>query len=190
MNRYTLLGGSIFAASLIILASTMAIAAAVNSQVISPASAAPHGASHFTIGFPSQGLYCVHPLCFKESMYTLLRDWGAKPFPNTTAMFVGGGIGFLPFLNLSIVLVGVSPDIPDKVEVYSDGHYYGTLYPLFWGPISARFYHLWYHEKGFHSLTFVAENFTSLRLDIQIGFHGFVHHIIPYVMKQTNEREV
>jgi len=140
----------------------------------------------FKLEFPGQGLYGVFPRrILNYVLYELLKDWNNKPFPNITAMFIGGGVGVLPFLNISIVLSGMYPELPGKLDVYSDGKYYDTLYPEFWGPISARFYQLFYYEKGFHSLKFVAEDNTSLNLDVQIGWNGFLNNIFPYLIKTT-----
>ena len=144
----------------------------------------PGSFTQFKLEFPGLGLY-YYVLPFAD--YKLLRNWNAKSFPNVTAMFIGGGVGILPFLNVSIVLSGMYPDLPGKLDVYSDGEYYDTLYPEFWGPISARFYHLIYYEKGFHSLKFVAEDNTSLALDVQIGWRGFINNIFPYLIKVPNE---
>jgi hypothetical protein len=140
----------------------------------------------FKLEFPSQGLYYyVSPFNIINETPKLLRDWNDKPFPNKTAMFIGGDVGILPFLNVSIVLSGMFPDLPGKLDVYSDGEYYDTLYPEFWGPISARFYLLFYYEKGFHTLQFVAEDNTSLALDVQNGWRGFINNIFPYLIKTT-----
>ncbi len=139
--------------------------------------------TEFKLGFPTQGLYYVFPLLiFYEDLFKPLRDWTNKPFPNTTAMFIGGGIGICPFLNVSIVLYAYSLGYPDKLDVYSDGKYYDTLYPKFLFP-SICFYFLFYYEKGFHSLKFVAEDNTSLTLDVQIGWNGFTDNILPYLLK-------
>lgn len=139
--------------------------------------------TEFKLGFPTQGLYYVFPLLiFYEDLFKPLRDWTNKPFPNTTAMFIGGGIGICPFLNVSIVLYAYSPGNPDKLDVYSDGKYYDTLYPKFW-VIDICIYLLFYYEKGFHSLKFVAEDNTSLTFDVQIGWNGFIHNILPYLLK-------
>jgi len=146
--------------------------------------------TEFKLESPDQGLYYYVSPFFNNlkngipySYSKLLRDWKDKTFLNTTAMFIGGGVGIIPFYNVSIVLSGMYPDLPGKLDVYSDGVYYGTLYPEFWGPISARFYHLFYYEKGFHSLKFVAEDNTSLTLDVQIGWNGFINNIFPYLIK-------
>jgi hypothetical protein len=146
--------------------------------------------THFKLEFPGQGLYYyISPFInnitngIPYASYKLLRDWNTKPFPNTTAMFIGS-IGVLPFYNLTIVLEAHDP-IYSKIDVYSDGVYYDTLYPKFYGPISSRRYYLFYYEKGFHTLQFVAEDNTSLVLNIQIGFRGFLNNIFPYLIKTT-----
>ncbi|MCU0849808.1 MAG: hypothetical protein MUC80_00850 [Candidatus Thermoplasmatota archaeon] len=144
----------------------------------------------FKLDFPSQGLYYyVSPFInnlinkIPYGHFKLLRDWKNKPFSNTTAMFIGGGIGICPFLNITIQLSAMYPDLPSKLDVYSDGVYYDTLYPEFWGPISIRYYELYYYEKGFHHLLFVAEDNMSLALDVQIGFFCFIDNILPYQFK-------
>ena len=106
----------------------------------------------FHLNLPNQGLYFyVSPYNIIIKKPRLLRDWSDKPFPNTTAMYIGGGIGILPSLNISVTLSTEVPDFPRKIDVYSDGEYYNTLYPEPWGPISVRLYILFYNEKGFHS---------------------------------------
>ena len=115
------------------------------------------------------------------SSIELLRDWSSKSFTNTTLMFIGGGIGFLPFMNMTIRLWSYYPGCPGKVNVYVDGEFYDTIYS-FWhgGPICVRMYDLHYYLKGFHSLTFVAaDNSTTLNIDVQIGPIGFTQHILP-----------
>jgi hypothetical protein len=143
---------------------------------------------HLRLGFPSQGLYYyVSPFINNLTNgifypdYKLLRNWIVKPFPNVTAMFIGS-VGFLSFYNVTIVLEAHDP-IYSKVDVFSDGEYYNTLYPKFYGPISSRHYYLFYYEKGFHSLKFITEDNTSLTLDVQIGWNGFINNIFPYLIK-------
>ncbi len=144
----------------------------------------------FKLDFPSQGLYYyVSPFInnlinkIPYGHVKLLRDWKNKSFSNTTAMFIGSGIGICPFLNITIQLSAMYPDLPSRLDVYSDGAYYNTIYPEFWGPISIRYYELYYYEKGFHHLLFVAEDNMSLALDVQIGFYGFIDNILPYLFK-------
>jgi hypothetical protein len=147
--------------------------------------------THFKLEFPGQGLYYyISPFInnitngIPYAFNKLLRDWNTKPFPNTTAMFIGSGVGVIPFYNVTIVLEAHDP-IYTKIDAYSDGVYYDTLYPKFYGPISSRRYYLFYYEKGFHHLLFVAEDNTSLVLNIQIGFRGFLNNIFPYLIKTT-----
>ena len=144
---------------------------------------------NFRLEFPTSGLYYyISPFmnrikhCIPFADYELLKSWSSKPFTNQTAMFIGGSISINPFYNVSVVLSAHLPDIPSKLEVYSDGEYYDTLYPEFRGPISARYYILHYYEKGFHSLSFVAEDYMSINLDVQIGFRGFIDNILPYLI--------
>ena len=99
-------------------------------------------------------------------------------------MFIGSGIGFRPFMNITIRLWSHYPGCPGEVNVYVDGEFYDTIYS-FWsgGPISVRMYDLHFYQKGFHSLTFVAvDNSTSLNMDVQIGPIGFTQHILTYLI--------
>ena len=98
-------------------------------------------------------------------------------------MYIGCGIGFRPNMYVAVIVFARTPGNPGKVNVYSDGEYYDTIYPEFWGPISSRRYVLFYYEKGFHSLTFIAgDNSSKLDIDVQIGFNGFFRNILPYLM--------
>ena len=135
------------------------------------------GLSNFNLLNLHQGLYYMAP----HSPYKLLRDWTNKSFPQTTLMFFGSGIGIFHFLNLSIAFVSAPDQYPSRIDVYCDGAYYTTLYPEFWGPISVRFYQLYYHEKGFHSLKFVANDNTTKFLDVQVGWNGFIDNILPHL---------
>ena len=98
-------------------------------------------------------------------------------------MIIGGGIGFRPYLNSTIRIVSHYPGNPGSVDVYSDGVFYDTIYAK-WvgGPMSRRVYDLYYYEKGFHRLTFIAcDNSSRLDVDVQIGFNGFFTNILPYL---------
>jgi len=140
---------------------------------------------------PSSGLiYIVPPIVnwykYREYIptYKMVENWNNKPFPNITLMYIGSGIGFRPKMNVSVIVYAMLPDNPEKVNVYSNGDYYDTIYPEFFGPISLRRYKLFYNEKGFHRLTFIAgDNSSSLDIDVQIGFRGFIKHILPYLIK-------
>jgi len=134
----------------------------------------------------NSGLYQITPPIINYFKYgeflssiELLRDWSSKSFTNTTFMFIGGGIGFRPYFNVTIRLWSHYSGHPSKVHVYIDGEFYDTLYP-FWpgGPISMRAYDLHYYEKGFHRLRFVAGDNS----DVQIGYRGFRQHILPYLI--------
>ena len=141
----------------------------------------------------NSGLYQVTPPIINYFKYgeffssiELIRDWRGKSFTNTTFMFIGGGIGFRPYFNCTIQIWSHVFGHPSKVHVFIDGEFYDTLYP-FWpgGPISIRAYNLYLYEKGFHRLTFVAnDNSSCLDIDVQIGVRGFVQHILPYLLNK------
>ena len=145
-----------------------------------------------SIGPPKSGLYYVVPPIKNWLKYgiwltdfELIKEWSNKPFTNTTLMYIGSGIGSRPRMNTSVWVYASSPGHPSKVNVFSDGEYYDTIYPRFFGPISTRRYVLYYYEKGFHSLTFVTgDNSSRLDIDVQIGFRGFIKHIFPYLIKK------
>ncbi len=140
---------------------------------------------------PKSGLYFVVPPIknwLKHGIWftaiELIKEWSNKPFTNTTLMYIGSGIGFRPFMNLTIRVYSYYPGNPSRVDVYSDGEYYDTIYSK-WpgGPMSLRVYDLFYYEKGFHRLTFISgDNSSILDIDVQIGFRGFIKHILPYLI--------
>jgi hypothetical protein len=146
---------------------------------------------NYRLEFPRSGLYFyISPFHnwikkdFPWAEYKQMKNWENKPFQNETAMFIGGGVGVLPFYNISIVFSALLPDIPGKFDVYSDGEYLDTIYPEFRGPISARFYILPYYGKGFHRLKFITgDNSSCFNIDIQTGFQGFARNILPYLIK-------
>jgi hypothetical protein len=145
--------------------------------------------TEYKLAFPTQGLwYYVSPFFnylkngISYGYLKILRDWNGKSFPNTTVMLIGGGVGVIPCYNVTIV-IKVQHPFPSKIDVYSDGEYYITIYPRFCGPISVRQYIVYYYEKGFHHLLFVGDDNTSLSLDVQIGWNGFIHNILPYLLK-------
>jgi hypothetical protein len=104
-------------------------------------------------------------------------------------MFIGSGIGIRPCRFATIWVWAMTP-CPSSINVYSDGAYYDTIYPLFLGPISARFYPLNYYEKGFHTLTFVAaDNSSHVEVDVQIGPSGFIKNILPYLLGKAQGKK-
>jgi len=139
---------------------------------------------------PQSGLvYIVPPIVnwFKYGeyipKYEMIENWGNKPFPHPIIMFIGSGIGFRPYMNVTIMVSAQRPNHPSEVDVYSDGKYYDTIYPRHLGPISIAYYKLFYYEKGFHTLMFIAsDNSSSVDVDVQVGFRGFIKHILPYLI--------
>lgn len=133
----------------------------------------------FWLSKPSSGLfYVVRPLItrFTNIPHIKMKDWNDKPFPYTTLMWIGNGIGIRPRMPLLIVLFGSPMYRMTGVSLYSDGELYSS-WPL--GPI----YMFAYYEKGFHHLEFVPEGLESetLEIDVQIGFNGFFKNILPYL---------
>lgn len=152
----------------------------VKSESISPSPLTP----------PKPGLiYITPPIInwFKYGeylpSYEWIKHWDSKPFPNLTLMYIGSGIGSRPNLYVAVIVFARTPGNPGSVNVFSDGEYYDTIYPEFWGPISSRRYILFYYEKGFHSLTFIAaDNSSRVNIDVQVGFNGFFTNILPYLL--------
>ena len=165
---------------------TLMLLLILNSTIVNsePISSSP-------LEYLNSGVYLVTPPIINYFKYgeffssiELLRDWSGKTFTNATFMFIGGGIGYRPNFNITIRICSYYPGNPSKVHVYIDGEFYDTLYP-YWpgGPICRRAYDLYYYEKGFHSLSFVAgDNSSRLDIDVLVGFNGFFRNILPYLV--------
>ena len=130
---------------------------------------------------PESGLiYLGFPLLAKltDNPYLAIKvsDWTDKPFPYTTLMWFGNGIGFRPSLPVVFILLG-DPYAFHTVEIYSDGELYSTSISL------NGLVPIVYYEKGFHHLEIVPEGYENdtLEIDVQIGLHGFVQNILPYL---------
>ena len=123
-------------------------------------------------------------LSINHTIYHWIKSWSGKPFPRNTLMFIGSGVGFRKHMCVRIYVFAHCPACPSKLDVYSDGEYYDTIYSDFWGPISSRRYPLDYYEKGFHTLTYVygKNNSSGEELDVQIGFKGSLLNILPYLI--------
>ena len=133
------------------------------------------------INIPESSLIYIEAplnLSMNHTYYHWIKSWSDKPFPRNTLMFIGSCVGFRPRMFVRIFVFSHCP-CPSKIDVYSDGEYYDTIYPEFWGPISSRRYPLDYYEKGFHTLTYVVgkDISSSLELDVQVGFNGFLFNI-------------
>ena len=143
--------------------------------------------SSSSINLPESSLIYIEApllnLSMNHTIYHWIKSWSGKPFPRNTLMFIGSGVGFRQRMFVRIYVFAQCP-CPSKLDVYSDGEYYDTLYPEFWGPISSRRYPLDYYEKGFHTLTYVygKDNPSSIELDVQIGFKGSLLNILPYLI--------
>ena len=181
MNKKILIGSIIAVAILVLVSIPICVSSDGKSNPINTNPLIP----------PDSGLYYVTPPIqnwFKygiyQKSYEVIKKWGDKPFSNTTLMFIGSGIGFRPSLNTTIVICSYYPDNPSKLNVYSDGEFYETIYAKWTGgPICLRKYYLHYYEKGFHRLRFVAgDNSTHVDIDVQIGFREFTQHILPYLI--------
>lgn len=124
-------------------------------------------------------------LSLNNTNYYWVKDWSDKPFPRNTLMFIGSGVRLRPCMFVRICVYAEWPDWPTKIDVYFDGNYYDTITGEHYGPINIYRYPLDYYEKGFHTLTYVPDedNSSSDELDVQIGFRGFIKHILPYLMK-------
>ena len=88
-----------------------------------------------------------------------------------------------PGLGAFYWLISRSPSPPEVIEIFSDNESYTEVTGFKLGPISLTFYPFYYSEHGFHHLRIVPDGneSASLEVDFQVGFYGFVEHILPYL---------
>jgi len=162
-----------------VLQSSVRLATALNTQT-------DNESLLYTLG---SGLYMVFPPLFIQQgwapWYYMLREWSSKPFPNTTLMFIGSGVSIRPLVPVIFYLVSLAQPAPHTVQVYSDGTSYASLFGISIPILYPKFtlYLFSYQQKGFHHLRFVPDGNESAAviMDIQVGFQGFVQHILPYL---------